>query len=168
MNLGHSLQWISKEQKSSYYKKAVNHRKARHPMKVNKLKAGIRVIKFKCRNIAKRKGPLYFSMFAEEEHTEEKVQDLLSNMLSVYIELHHIAEYSFILLEKLNQIGTKCSQLRSTVECFGYYADLIFELITNSGNAKDFRPLIASLLHVQQKSARLTKTAVQLSKKFIV
>jgi hypothetical protein len=160
--------------RSGDYKKALDHRNARHPLKIKKLKTRVREINFKCKNIAKRKGPCYFAMFTKadraddkvESEVEEKIRDLLSNMISIYIELHHIAEYSYIFLERLNKNGFKCSQFRSTVDCIGYYANRISDILSETTKVKDFRPLITSLLNIQQKAGYFTKFVVKCSEKF--
>jgi hypothetical protein len=56
--------------KSCDYKMAVNHRNARHPVNITNLKGHARRIRFKCKNIAKRKGPVYFTMFSNTDPTE--------------------------------------------------------------------------------------------------
>ena len=167
---------ISKENTSGDYKKAIDHRNARHPLKINKLKTRVREINFKFKNLAKRKGPRYFSMFTEadrindtdELEVAEKIRDLLFSMVSVYIELHHVAEYSYIFLERLKRNGIKCSQFRSTVDCIGYYANEISYLLSEGVNVKDFRPLITTLMIIQQRSGDATKHVVKCMKRFDV
>lgn len=167
---------ISKENTSGDYKKAIDHRNARHPLKINKLKTHVREINFKFKNLAKRKGPRYFSMFTEadrindtdELEVAEKIRDLLFSMVSVYIELHHVAEYSYIFLERLKRNGIKCSQFRSTVDCIGYYANEISYLLSEGVNVKDFRPLITTLMIIQQRSGDATKHVVKCMKRFDV
>jgi hypothetical protein len=63
---------ISNLKRSDHYKKAIDHRNARHPFEINKLKTRIRIIYFKCKNIAKRKGPCYFSMFPNADRADDK------------------------------------------------------------------------------------------------
>lgn len=97
---------------------------------------------------------------------EEKIEELLNNMVSVYIEIHHIAEYSYVFMEKLLKSGIKCSQLRGNADILGYLADRIFDILTDPGNVKDCRPLLCSLLQIQQKSVYITKNIVSFTDKF--
>lgn len=164
---------VSNRNRSGDYKKAVNHRKGRHPLKISKLRTGSRQIIFKCKNIAKRKGPLYFQMFHGTEDNvsicsdvEEKIKELLNNMVSAYIELHHMAEYCYVFIDKLIKSGIKCSQLRGNADILGYLADRIFSILTDSGDVKDCRPLLSSLLQIQQKTVDITKNIVSFTKKF--
>lgn len=154
--------------KSCDYKMAVNHRNARHPVNITNLKGHARRIRFKCKNIAKRKGPVYFTMFSNTDPTdsshkpavEDKIKDLLSNMIALYTEFHHIAEYSHVFLEKLYQKGNKCWTLRRTVEYLGRYAGDISHELAASENMKDMRPILTSLLKIQQKTNNLMKYIV--------
>lgn len=63
------------------YKMAVNHRNARHPMNINKLKGHARRIRFKCKNIAKRKGPVYFTMFSNTDPTDSSHKPAVEDKL---------------------------------------------------------------------------------------
>lgn len=151
------------------YKMAVNHRNARHPMNINKLKGHARRIRFKCKNIAKRKGPVYFTMFSNTDPTdsshkpavEDKIKDLLSNMIALYTEFHHIAEYSHVFLEKSYKRGNKCVTLRTTVEYLGTCASDISQEFAASENMKDMRPILASLMKIQQKTDNIMKYIVR-------
>ncbi|XP_076102000.1 uncharacterized protein LOC143071525 isoform X3 [Mytilus galloprovincialis] len=166
---------LSNRNRSGDYKKAVNHRKGRHPLKISQIRSGSRQIIFKCKNIAKRKGPLYFPMFDGTEDNvsvcsdvEEKIKELLNNMVSVYVELHHMAEYCYVFIDKLIKSGIKCSHLRGNADILGYLADSIFCILTDSADVKDCRPLLSSLLQIQQKSVDVTKNIVSVTKKFTV
>ncbi|XP_052098747.1 uncharacterized protein LOC127733423, partial [Mytilus californianus] len=164
---------VSNKNRSEDYKQAVNHRKGRHPIKISKLRTGSRQIQFKCKNIAKRKGPLYFQMFDGTEDNvsicsdvEEKIKELLNNMVSVYIELHHMAEYCYVFIDKLIKSGIKCSQLRGNADILGHLANRIFSILTGSGDVKDCRSFLSSLLQIQQKTVDITKNIVSFTKKF--
>ncbi|XP_076101999.1 uncharacterized protein LOC143071525 isoform X2 [Mytilus galloprovincialis] len=166
---------VSNRNRSGDYKKAVNHRQGRHPQKINKLRKGSLQIISKCKNIAKRKGPLYFPMFDGTEDNvsvcsdvEEKIKELLNNMVSVYVELHHMAEYCYVFIDKLIKSGIKCSQLRENVDMLGYLADRVFNILTDSGDVKDCRPLLSSLLQIQQNAVDITKNVFAFTKKYIV
>lgn len=158
--------------KSCDYKMAVNHRNARHPVSINNLKGRARRIRFKCKNIAKRKGPVYFTMFSNTDPTdsshkpavEDKIKDLLSNMIALYTEFHHIAEYSHVFLEKQYQRGNKCWNLRRTVEYLDLYASDISHELAASENMEDMRPILTSLLKIQQKTNNLMKYIVRNTK----
>ena len=164
---------VSNKNRTGDYKRAVNHRKGRHPLKISQLRSGSRQIILKCKKIAKIKGPLHFQIFdgtADNisicSDVEEKIEELLNNMVSVYIEIHHIAEYSYVFMEKLLKSGIKCSQLRGNADILGYLADRIFDILTDPGNVKDCRPLLCSLLQIQQKSVYITKNIVSFTDKF--
>jgi uncharacterized protein (UPF0371 family) len=104
----------------------------------------------------------------DELEVAEKIRDLLFSIVSVYIELHHVAEYSYIFLERLKRNGIKCSQFRSTVDCIGNYANEISDLLSEGVNVKDFRPLITTLMIIQQRSGDATKHVVKCMKRFDV
>jgi hypothetical protein len=97
---------------------------------------------------------------------EQNIRDLLSNMVSLYSELHHIAEYSYIFLERLKKNGCKCSQFRSTVDCIGFYANRISDILSETTKVKDFRPLIICLINIQQKAGYFMKNVVKFTKRF--
>ncbi|XP_052086108.1 uncharacterized protein LOC127723514 [Mytilus californianus] len=164
---------VSNKNRSADYKKAVNHRKGRHPLKISQLRSGSRQILFKCKKIAKIKGPLYFQIFDGTEDNisicsdvEEKIKEFLNNMVSVYIEIHHMAEYCYVFIDKLIKSGIKSSQLRGNADILGYLADRIFDILTDSGDVKDCRPLLFSLLQIQQKSVYITKHIISFTEKF--
>jgi hypothetical protein len=81
-------------------------------------------------------------------------------MIALYTEFHHIAEYSHVFLEKPYQRGNKCWTLRRTVEYLGRYAGDISHELAASENMKDMRPILTSLLKIQQKTNNLMKYIV--------
>ncbi|CAG2257204.1 ARIH1 [Mytilus edulis] len=102
------------------------------------------------------------------KYVEEKIKELLNNMVSVYVELHHMAEYCYVFIDKLIKSGIKCSQLRENVDMLGYLADRVFNILTDSGDVKDCRPLLSSLLQIQQNAVDITKNVFAFTKKYIV
>lgn len=153
-----------KGSRSADYKRAVNHRKARHTIQINEIRAGARQIQFKCKSLAKKKGPLHFPMFCEDVITgnttvEDEIHKLLTNSVSIYTEIHHITEYCYVLLDKRGE-KKKHAQFRDTLGLLSYSADRIKEILKHPVEMKDCRAVISTLKHIQQKSSEMTKSVV--------
>lgn len=160
-----------KASRSGDYKRAVNHRKARHPIVLGKLRTGVRQISLKCKNPAKKKGPVYFNMFGADvlsgsQTVEDGIRQLLSNSISVYTEIHHIVEHCYVLLDKRKD-RAKFGQFRGKLMSLGFCADSIREILTHPVEMKDCRSVITTLQHIQLKSTNLTKSVVCFVEKYL-
>jgi len=80
----------------------------------------------------------------------QKISGALWEFINVYITLHYIAEYSFILLEELSQNGSQQFKLCTHIDQLSSLADKIVSFLKSSVDLKEFRPFIGRLLDLEQ------------------
>ena len=153
---------VSDNRPSSYFKLAFNHKIARDSLKITKLIDCVRKIIIICKTIPKKKCSLYLSMFEKFELSDDihfptsrrkatqKISGALWEFINVYITLHYIAEYSFILLEELSQNGSQQFKLCTHIDQLSSLADKIVSFLKSSVDLKEFRPFIRRLLDLEQ------------------
>ncbi|VDH98088.1 ariadne-1, partial [Mytilus galloprovincialis] len=164
----------------SYFKMALSHRSiSKDRQNQLKIKSNVRQILNQSKNIPQKRCSLYLNMISRFEvaddrtissrkhKVEEKIAGALWELFNVFTDFHHIAEYSFILLEEVSRcsLHKPIIHVLTHINQLSLFAENIALLVGTSDDLIDYRLLIESLLMLEKQCQNEMRQFIQVINK---